>query len=394
MKNIALNRPSKQSSISQWSTVQDSELDARVANSGVAPFDDHLHTSIELNPWWQVEFDDHYLVRKVILYNRKDYSERLSNFTLLRSNDGQNWIEFFKKTDDAPFEHLVADINDNCLARFVRVRLDGYNCLHFRQCEIFGELPESRFKTELLDLDNASLKRIHSIPDGREGYIKEIDRFHIFVDTKNYGEAICQALNSKQYEQRERLLVHQFLRPEDRVLEAGTAIGIVSMTAALIAGAENVLTYDANPAIVADARDNFQRNGLEGIDSRIGILKSADNFRKDATVDFFIDQDFWASRLNAKPTERSIVRVEKIPQVCLESEITRHNANVLICDIEGGEVDLLTEANLDAIRMIIMETHYSNAGEAATDKMVRSIIEKGFHIHLEVSGHQILLFRR
>jgi tRNA A58 N-methylase Trm61 len=36
--------------------------------------------------------------------------------------------------------------------------------------------------------------------------------------------------------------VKEIVSSDDRVIEAGTAIGVVAMTAALIVGAENVLT--------------------------------------------------------------------------------------------------------------------------------------------------------
>jgi hypothetical protein len=84
----------------------------------------------------------------------------------------------------------------------------------------------------------------------------------------------------------------------------------------------------------------------------------------------------------------------RIPVFCLELEIAAHKANVLICDIEGGEVELLADADLTGIRLIIMETHYWAAGEAATDAMIRNLILQGFSFHLGVSGHHVSVLRR
>jgi hypothetical protein len=78
----------------------------------------------------------------------------------------------------------------------------------------------------------------------------------------------------------------------------------------------------------------------------------------------------------------------------LEQEIAAHQANVLICDIEGGEVVLLTGADLSGIRMIIMETHRWAVGEALTDAMIRDLILQGFAVDLSASAGEILLFRR
>jgi len=67
---------------------------------------------------------------------------------------------------------------------------------------------------------------------------------------------------------------------------------------------------------------------------------------------------------------------------------------VLVCDIEGGEVELLMGADLSALRLIILETHYWAQGETATDAMVRELILSGFSIHLEASGWNVLALRR
>jgi NAD(P)-dependent dehydrogenase (short-subunit alcohol dehydrogenase family) len=46
------------------------------------------------------------------------------------------------------------------------------------------------------------------------------------------------------------------------------------------------------------------------------------------------------------------------------------------------------------IRLIIIETYYSFAGESAVDAMIREFILQGFSIHLGASGQHVLLLRR
>jgi FkbM family methyltransferase len=166
------------------------------------------------------------------------------------------------------------------------------------------------------------------------------------------------------------------------------------MTAASVVGAENMLTFEANPDIAADARANFERNGLSAIRSHVGVLKNRLSKGRKRTRDFFISERFTASRLAATLDDPDIVKSVKVPIFCLEDEIRKHRATVLVCDIEGGEVDLLMQADLSDIRLIIMETHYWSAGEAATDAMVRKLVLDGFDIHLRYSGRHILVLRR
>ncbi len=89
------------------------------------------------------------------------------------------------------------------------------------------------------------------------------------------------------------------------------------------------------------------------------------------------------------------MKVVEAPVYCLEDEIAEFlGANVLLCDIEGGEIDLLIDADLSGIRLLIMETHYWMAGEAATDALVSKLIRDGFAIHLGASGEHVSVFRR
>ena len=112
------------------------------------------------------------------------------------------------------------------------------------------------------------------------------------------------------------------------------------------------------------------------------------------TIDFFISRAFWASRMDATLDSPDIIKKVAVPVVCLEDEIERHGATVLVCDIEGGEVELLGDADLSAIKLIIMETHYGFVGEAETDAMVNKLIAGGFSLHLIHSGGGIIVLRR
>jgi hypothetical protein len=98
--------------------------------------------------------------------------------------------------------------------------------------------------------------------------------------------------------------------------------------------------------------------------------------------------------LNASENAPGIVKTVQIPVFCLEDAIAAHKANVIICDIEGGEVELVRDADLSTIRLILMETHYRAAGEVATDAMISKLIADGFSLHLGYSGDHVIVLRR
>jgi FkbM family methyltransferase len=400
MLNLALNRPASQSSTSIWSSGSKPEEDARGANNGQISRLYGFHTAYENNPWWQVDLENEFIIRKIVLYNRQACAERLKYFSVLTSLDGKKWEVIFRKrdksvfglTDDLPY---VAEVSGDRLARYVRVRLDGVESLHFSECQVFGESVGAEVRQRLIeDAARAEEARLE-LPPGRNGKLIEVDDFTVFVDYDNYAPEIIATLDSGWYEGRERWLAKEILERGDRVIEAGTAIGLVAMTAASIVGAENVLTFDANPEIVADAERNFSRNDLAEIKSHWGVLKNRQSIHgENETVDFYIAKHFWASRLHASEHDENIVKKMQVPVFCLEDEIEIHRANVLICDIEGGEVDLLLHSDLKGIKKIIMETHYGWVGEQETDEMIRKLIVDGFSIHLGLSGQHVTTFRR
>ena len=401
MQNLALDKPALQSSTSPWSTSADKEIDAQVANNGDIVANRFFHTEEELRPWWQVDLGEPCIVSHVVIYNRLEFQHRLNRFTVLRSVNGHDWFELAKKTDDKTFDELSLQSKERRLTRFLRIRLEGYGCLHFRQCQVFGEPPTAEDQERLLRADAQDTpqradarERAQTLPppEGRQGAMQAVGEFMVFIDD-NYGPEVKKALGDNSYEGRERALAASFLNPGDRVLEVGTAIGVVTMTAAVIVGPHNVITFEANPAIAADARDNFALNGFSAITSKVGVLANRTQYREGAQAEFHIAKDFWASRLHALG-KTDIIETVKVPVMCLEREIEQFQANVVICDIEGGEVDLFMNADLDRIRLIIMETHYWARGETATDTMVRELILKGFSIHLDKSGHGVCVLRR
>lgn len=398
--NLALNKPALQSSTSVWSSRPSPENDAKGGNNGEITRPYGFHTDCEGNPWWQVDLQDQFLIRRVLLYNREGCEERLKYFSILKSLDGKRWQVIFSKQDNSVFGHddalpYVAEISGDHLARYVKIRLNGVDFLHFSECQVFGELASADVRQQMIEDPVASAEQERlELPPGRNGKLIEIDDFTVFADFETYAPEIIATLESGWYEEGERRLAREILEPGDRIIEAGTALGLVTMTAASLVGATNVLTFEANPEIKADAQCNFRRNGLDEIKSRWGVLKNRRSIgAKDEMIDFYIAKQFLASRLDASENDEGISKKVEVPVFCLEDEIEAHRANVLICDIEGGEVDLLTESDLTGISKIIVETHWW-AGDSETAEMMRKLISAGFSIDQDLSCPQLRVLRR
>lgn len=121
--NLALGKPALQSSVSQYSIGSTAAEDARGANNGSLSCRYGFHTATEVDPWWQVDLEDSFLVYRVVIFNRMDLADRLRHFSVLGSDDGRGWKALFRRTDDHAFgrggEPYSAKI-DGELIRFVR----------------------------------------------------------------------------------------------------------------------------------------------------------------------------------------------------------------------------------------------------------------------------------
>lgn len=406
--DLARGKPAMQSSVSAALAGRDAAADAGIATA--VPSGLFCQTDHEAAPWWQVDLQAPCAIAEIRLLNRREYAEGLRQFSLLASLTGVagSWVVVHRKHsaavfgegDDIPY---VFRPGFRCVARFLRLRRETPGVLHFRQCEVFGQALEDADVAAawgaMLEQQAALAARqaeaVRPLAEGRQGRVANVGGHLVFVDGTGYSAPLQQALDEGYYEARELNVLEVTLRPGDRVLEVGTAIGAMAMAAAAIIGPAAVVTFDANPAMVADAQRNFMANGLEAIGARVGVLRNRQRWVAGETaVEFFVSRDFWYSRLFASATDADIIRVEQVPLRCLEDEIAAHAATVLVCDIEGGEADLLMGAELTGLRLIIMETHYWAGGRGRIDAMVRHVQAQGFNLNLELTAAHILVLDR
>jgi len=140
----------------------------------------------------------------------------------------------------------------------------------------------------------------------------------------------------------------------DRVLEMGAGLGIVGAITARNARPEAVLSFEANPSLVPHIRKLYALNGLEDrIEVRNELLISAPDRPRSMT--FHVHNSYLGSSLIDR-AGRKTTPVE-VPTVAFDRIRQEFRPTVLIMDIEGGELDFLTHANLDGIRAVVIEFH-------------------------------------
>jgi hypothetical protein len=146
-QNLALGKRATQSSVSPWSRGDTPEQDATRVVGGKFTGSYNCHTALEDHPWWRVDLERVCNINQIRIYNRtagRSIMRRASRFELQISDDDKAWTTVFRRETESvirgaklsPFIWLP---EKETLARFVRLRLLGWQFLHLDQVEIFGE---------------------------------------------------------------------------------------------------------------------------------------------------------------------------------------------------------------------------------------------------------------
>lgn len=182
---------------------------------------------------------------------------------------------------------------------------------------------------------------------------------------------IRSALFKETYEYHERQLVSATLTKSDRVLEIGTGIGFISLLCAKRCGAENVLSYEANPLLEPIIRNNYRLNGLTP-NLRMRAITTDGQ-----PITFFRSDNIVSSSTKERGghAEKTTVQSDRFDQI-----IAEHKPNVIVMDVEGAEIELLSDLHQTGIKHIIVEIHPHITGEKSIEEMLSKLKKSGFEV--------------
>ena len=187
------------------------------------------------------------------------------------------------------------------------------------------------------------------------------------------------------YERKELDVIERRLEPGDKVMEVGAGIGFLSAYCARILGDERVFAYEANPALldligVVHARNKVHPQVTQA------LLGDGDGER-----DFFVEPDYWASSLVRRSAKASCVRIR---QIDFNSELRRVAPSFLIVDVEGGEYELLRNADLTVVSKLCLEIHPDVLGNARVSELFAHLIDAGLAIDFSLMRKNVFFFYR
>jgi len=197
-------------------------------------------------------------------------------------------------------------------------------------------------------------------------------------------------LSDCSYEAQEAAAAMRRVGPGRRVLDLGAGVGYVACLCAREAGAQHIVTVEANPAMLEVVRGNLDRNGFQ--ESRVFHGAVAGERNGAEQIDFDLKKEFWGARLAEGDTAPD--RVTQVPLMPLSQLMRHHRPNVVIMDIEGAEQELFDTPWPGYVRNVILELHPKRYDDICIKRIVDCMSASGLtYDHLASCG-KILAFRR
>ena len=192
-----------------------------------------------------------------------------------------------------------------------------------------------------------------------------LDGIRLVTDAASTPTGVRNALLKNTYEDAERALVARTVQTGDRVLEISGGIGFVRRT------------KRTQPVI----RANHARKPITP-ELRMKAM-SGDG----GPVTFHVSDHVLSSSMQARRRAEREVTVESD---ALRDVLAEHRPDVVVMDVEGAEIDLLPDTDLNAVRALVLELHPDVVGEAAIDALLADLRAQGFSIRTKARSNVLL----
>lgn len=197
------------------------------------------------------------------------------------------------------------------------------------------------------------------------------------------SDRVAKSIYLGLYERHEARVVLATLQADDRVLELGSGIGYLSTLCARRIGSERVTAIEANPAMETYIRETYRLNQV----SPQLYMCALGNY--DGEVQFNINSNYSSSSLHDRGG-----KTISVPQKSFASMLAKTQPTYLICDIEGGEIPLLSDTPLTGVRKICIELHPHIIGNHACSQLMQKLLNEGFDCDWSLSGGNVFHFFR
>lgn len=222
---------------------------------------------------------------------------------------------------------------------------------------------------------------------------KEISYEGLLVPTQRSGmiEPIRLQLYHNEYERPEISGLSCAIRPGDRVLELGAGLGIITALAARAVGPEGrVRSYEANPMLLEDTRKFLFDNGVSVVELVHGVLV---NEPVASHRTFHLSSIFAVGSLLGT-SDRDPQGSIEVPAEGLATVLAEFRPDVLICDIEGAEVELFPALPASTLRAVLVEFHPDRLSSEQIQKIHEGLSAQGLLRQIPSPGGTVEIYAR
>jgi FkbM family methyltransferase len=209
------------------------------------------------------------------------------------------------------------------------------------------------------------------------------------LDPTVISSKMIENIKGGRYENVEAREINRIIQADEVVVEIGAGIGFIASLIAKNDNTRRVVSYEANPKLIGHITKTLENNtskDRKNWEVRNAILKNGSD---EETVPFYVHHDFWASSLLPIKDAESIeqVKVENFNQVLRDIKPT-----MIVCDIEGGELDLFKNSDLSGVKKVYMEIHQNRLGRRKVRDLFEIFHARDFHYDQHHSHSSVILF--
>ncbi len=206
-----------------------------------------------------------------------------------------------------------------------------------------------------------------------------------------YSAEIKKALTRGYYERAEAKILKKVIDGNETILELGTAIGFISAFASKFTNAEKIECVEANPQLIPIIKKTHQINRVTNVEVLNVVATNDENIKN---VDFYCREDFWSSSLSQDDRAIKVSKVVQVQTIMFHELCEKYRPEILVMDIEGGELDVIINANLGGINKVIMELHPWVYGKDGIHKMFAKLSDNQFVYDPKSSNGKVVVFTR
>ncbi len=210
-------------------------------------------------------------------------------------------------------------------------------------------------------------------------------------DSEFLNEKRISRLQRGIYESHEVRGALHVVRSSDVVMELGTGIGAVGAATLINAKPERLVSYEGNPTLLPVIQKLYAANNLTSkvaLYNRI-LLGSSD---RPATIPFNVHNSYLGSSLTIDREKKGYI--VEVPTGDFNAALAEHKPDVLLMDIESGELEILQNTTLNGVRAIVIEFHPKIYGVAGMRTCKNALRSMGFEAIPDLSTRKVWVAER